>query len=252
MRRLLAFCSLWVICTSLFAQSWGEIDYDEAPWVDNVSRPFKITRGLYNRHLTVWASHGRYYDAASGAWRWQRPTLFGTNEDLFTQTIVIPYLIPMLERAGAVVYSPRERDWQRHEIIVDNDDHHNLFGYRETGFRQPWQTTGSAGFAFHSGNYIDGENPFEAGTARWAESTTSKTKYSTITYQPMIPEEGRYAVYVSYQTVEGSVDDAHYTVWHKGEQTEFHVNQRMGGSTWVYLGTFDFDKGCNEWNCVNS
>ena len=24
----------------------------------------------------------------------------------------------------------------------------------------------------------------------------------------------------------------------------------MGGSTWVYLGTFDFDAGCNEWNCV--
>ena len=42
----------------------------------------------------------------------------------------------------------------------------------------------------------------------------------------------------------------HYTVWHKGEQTEFRVNQQMGGSTWVYLGTFDFDKGCNEWNCV--
>ena len=250
MRRSLIFSMLWLLSTVLLAQSWGDINYEGAPWVDNASRPYKITRGLHNRHLTVWASHGRYYDQSTGGWRWQRPTLFGTNEDLFTQTIVVPYLIPMLERAGAVVYSPRERDWQRHEVIVDNDDHHLLLGYRETGYRQPWQPSPMPGFALHPGNYTDGENPFEAGTARWAETTTSKTKYSTVIYQPTIPEAGRYAVYVSYQTLEGSIDDAHYTVWHKGEQTEFRVNQQMGGSTWVYLGTFDFDKGCNEWNCV--
>ena len=254
-RRLPA--TLLIILYSLFispvgaqAQSWGNISYDGAPWVDNVSRPFTISKGLYNRHLTVWASHGRYYDNQEDGWRWQRPTLFGTNEDLFTQTIVVPYLIPMLERAGAVVFTPRERDWQRHEVIVDNDDHHNLVSYHETGYRQPWQTTGQPGFAWHSGYYRDAENPFDDGTARWAETTTSKTKFSTITYQPAIPEEGRYAVYVSYQTVEGSTDDARYTVWHKGEKTEFRVNQQMGGSTWVYLGTFDFDQGCNEWNCV--
>ena len=247
--------ALLFIIFSLFfiraaAQTWGDIDYDGASWVDNVSRPYKITRGLQNRHLTVWASHGSYYDHASGSWLWQRPTLFGTNEDLFTQTIVVPYLIPMLERAGAVVYTPRERDWQRHEVIVDNDDHHLLIGYRESGIRQAWQTSEKAGFSLHAGNYTDGENPFEAGTARWTETTTSKTKYSTVSYQPSIPEAGRYAVYVSYQTLEGSIDDAHYTVWHQGQQTEFRVNQQMGGSTWVYLGTFEFDEGCNEWNCV--
>ena len=46
------------------AQSWGDIDYDGAPWVDNVSNPYKISRGLYNRHLIVWASHGNYYDGS--------------------------------------------------------------------------------------------------------------------------------------------------------------------------------------------
>lgn len=249
MKKLAILLLLISQILTLNAQSWGHIDYDGEPWVDNVSRPYKITKGLYNRHLTVWASHGRYYDIPTNRWRWQRPTLFGTNEDLFTQTIVVPYLIPMLEKAGAVVFTPRERDWQRHEVIVDNDDHHNLIGYRETGYRQPWQTLAS-GFALHSGHYTDGENPFTAGTARWAETTTSKSKYSAVSYQPSIPEAGRYAVYVSYQTVEGSIDDAHYTVWHKGEQTEFRVNQQMGGGTWVYLGTFDFDAGCNEWNCV--
>ena len=48
--------------------------------------------------------------------------LFGTTEDLYTQTIVIPYLLPMLENAGAVVISPRERNWQKQEVIVDNDN----------------------------------------------------------------------------------------------------------------------------------
>jgi len=251
MRKLSALLfPLFFLSLTLQAQTWGDIEYDGAPWVDNASRPYKISRGLYNRHLTVWASHGCYYDIDEGRWRWQRPTLFGTNEDLFTQTIVVPYLMPMLEKAGAVVFTPRERDWQRHEVIVDNDDHHHIIGYRETGFHRPWRDAGIKGFALHAGRYIDGENPFEAGTVRYAETTTSKSKFSSISYQPDLPEAGRYAVYVSYATVEGCIDDARYTVWHKGERTEFHVNQQMGGSTWVYLGTFDFDQGCNEWNCV--
>ena len=86
-RRLPA--TLLIILYSLFispvgaqAQSWGNISYDGAPWVDNVSRPFTISKGLYNRHLTVWASHGRYYDNQEDGWRWQRPTLFGTSRTL--------------------------------------------------------------------------------------------------------------------------------------------------------------------------
>lgn len=103
------------------SRSWGDVEYKGLPWVSNASLPYKITNGLQNRHLCLWASHGRYYNINKGEWCWQRPELFGTTEDLFTQTIVIPYLIPMLERAGAIVFTPRERDWQRHEVIVDND-----------------------------------------------------------------------------------------------------------------------------------
>lgn len=232
------------------AQDWGNLNYKGVPWVSNVSKPYRLTQGLEGRHLAIWASHGCYYDNEKDQWKWQRPTLFGTTEDLFTQTIVVPYLIPMLERSGAVVYTPRERDWQRHEIIVDNDDALTLIGYQEIGYRQLWHNTPLKGFAYHKGNYIDGENPFESGTARMTETTTSHSKRSSIIYQPSIPEAGSYAVYVSYQTLEGSTDDARYSVWHQGQETRFRVNQRMGGSTWVYLGTFDFDEGCNEWNCV--
>ena len=99
-----------------------DIEYKGIPWVYNGSRPISITKGLQNRHLSVYASHGRYYNKNKNRWQWQRPNLFCTNEDLYTQTIVVPYLIPMLEKAGAVVFTPRERDWQKNEIIIDNDN----------------------------------------------------------------------------------------------------------------------------------
>ena len=229
------------------SRSWGDISYEGKPWVSNVSLPYRITNGLQNRHLCLWASHGRYYNISQRIWKWQRPELFGTTEDLFTQTIVIPYLIPMLEKAGAIVFTPRERDWQRHEVIVDND---SPKGYHETCDTHRWTTADSAGFAFHPGVYYDHENPFMAGTARKASVGGKGRQQSTVTWQPDLPEAGRYAVYVSYQTVDGSIDDAHYTVWHQGVPTRFDVNQQMGGSTWVYLGTFDFDAGASMRNCV--
>ena len=232
-------------------RTWGNIDYKGRPWVDNASRPYHINKGLYNRHLCVWASHGMYYNIAEARWKWQRPPLFATSEDLFTQTIVVPYLIPMLERAGAVVFTPRERDWQKHEVIVDNDTPTASIGqYGELNGHNKWQQAPTAGFAFHAGNYTDRENPFEAGTARQSATTSHADRQSIANYQPVIPEAGRYAVYVSYQTVEGSIDNALYTVWHKGVATEFRVNQQMGGSTWVYLGTFDFDEGSSPSNRV--
>ena len=47
------------------------------------------------------------------------------------------------------------------------------------------------------------------------------------------------------------MSDAKYLVFHKGGVTEFKVNQQIGGGTWVYLGTFEFDKGNNDyaWWC---
>ena len=227
---------------------WGDIDYDGEPWVKNISYPTKTTHGLQNRHVSLWASHGNFYDQKKGYWRWQRPNLFGTTEDLFTQTIVVPYLIPMLENAGAVVFTPRERDWQTEEVIVDNDgSKHN---YIEVSSHGKWQSAPQRGFAMHGGTYQDGENPFEAGTARMVKTTSSKSRYSLASYQPDFRKAGRYAVYVSYQTLPKSVDNALYTVWHRGECTQFRVNQQMGGGTWVYLGTFDFDAGYSEFNRV--
>lgn len=225
------------------------IDYDGPQWTVNASRPWKADKGLQGRHFTVWASHGRYFNIAKNEWEWQRPTLFSTNEDLFTQTIVVPYLMPMLENAGATVFSPRERDWQKNEVIVDNDDNNRTF-YKENNIEQQWTDAAAEGFAGSpSATVYGGSNPFTWGTTRKAKATAGSSSCE-IVYQPQIPESGRYAVYVAYPTIKKSVSDAHYTVCHKGEKTTFLVNQQMGGGTWVYLGTFEFEKGCSPRNSV--
>lgn len=261
MNRLsyILFCSLAFSIPTLAHPSseddvnplWRNIDYKGRPWVSNFSSPTDITRGLDGRHISLWASHGRYYNNEHGKWEWQRPNLFGTTEDLFTQTIVVPFLIPMLENAGAVVFTPRERDWQPLEYIVDPDGGiasqvSNYSDYAENG---KWVSTGIAGFAAHEGKYRDNENPFKAGTARMI-SSTKKPGRAYALWKPYFVKKGRYAVYVSYQTLDNSIDDAHYTVFHQGTATEFRINQKMGGGTWVYLGTFTFDEGSNIDNCV--
>ena len=229
--------------------AWGDIDYKDNAWVKNNSQPHHITKGLQNRHIAVWASHGRFYDARKQAWRWQRPSMFGTTEDLFTQTIVVPYLIPMLEKAGANVFTPRERDWQCNEVIVDNDDKYKYPYYVEVNNSKTWEASPINGFSNIQGDLYDGVNPFMGGTSRMIKTTKGK-QFSSISYQPNIPQEGEYAVYVSYSTLENSVDDAEYIVYHKGVETKITVNQQMGGGTWVYIGTFSFDRGCNPFNRV--
>lgn len=229
---------------------YGKINYTGEPWVKNVSRPFTVSKGLQNRHIAVWQSHGRFYRNEKDEWQWQRPPLFCTTEDLFTQSFVVPFLIPMLENAGAVVFTPRERDWQCHEVIVDNDTSPEGSRYVEVDSKKyKWTDTGLPGFAQKYAVYPDNHNPFADGNARFV-ATQPEPEKAFAEWIPEIPEKGRYAVYVSYQTLPGSVTDAKYIVFHNGGVTEFKVNQRMGGGTWVYLGTFEFDKGMNDYGMV--
>ena len=104
---------------------WGNIEYDGEPWVKNISTPFHPTHGLQNRHLSLWASHGRYYDQKTSQWRWQRPKLFATTEDLFTQTIVVPYLIPMLPKRLSSTMTVQRAIISRLLLMVSGRQHHS-------------------------------------------------------------------------------------------------------------------------------
>ena len=52
----------------------------------------------------------------------------------------------MLENAGAVVFTPRERDWQRYEVIVDNNTCTKGSHYLEVEDKKyRWQDTDKPG-----------------------------------------------------------------------------------------------------------
>lgn len=203
-------------------------------WIESDDKSF-ITEGLDGRNIALWAGHGYYYCNEEDRWKWQRAPFFSTIEDLLTQSYVTGFLAPMLENAGACVLIPRERDTQTNEIIVDNGD---SFYSELAGKDGGWEDSKAPGFAHRKKTYISGENPFKDGTARIARSQTG----ATASYRPFFPETGDYAVYISYQTLDKSTY-AEYTVRYSGGERRFTVDQRSGGGTWVYLGTFRFTEG---------
>lgn len=218
---------------------------DDNPLVRRIEGQ-KFGKGLEGRNIALWQSHGRYYDQRSERWRWQRPCLFQTCEDMFTQSFIIPYLVPMIENAGGYVLMPRERDIQTNEVIADNDATYSGEGGRFIGRYEEdgsWISAGT-GFADTKACYTGTESPFTLGTARQCEciDTDSRKTAAKIVWKADVPERGEYAVYVSYKTLPKSTSAAHYTVHHLGGKTEFVVNQKIGGSTWIYLGTFEFGK----------
>lgn len=213
------------------------------PLITSISKAYTPTNGLHNRHIALWQSHGYYYEQKLTRWEWQRGRIFQTVEDLYTQSYVLPFLVPMLENAGANVLLPRERDCQLEEVIIDNDGCLTQASlYTETDGDKQWTNGRGEGFAHLHTQYTGFTNPFKEGTFRMTE-TIKKGKESTAEWIPDIPQSGQYAIYVSYQTLPNSTDEALYTVYHKGGSTQFKVNQQMGGGTWIYLGTFSFDAG---------
>jgi hypothetical protein len=202
----------------------------------------KADRGLRGRNIVLWQSHGRYYDNGAGCWSWQRSPNWRTTEDLYTQSYVLPFLIPMLERAGAYVITPRERDTNTIEVVIDNDRHFRSPGYpvrthgsyKEKG---AWKDAGE-GFADKKEVYVKDDNPFTLGTARQASCTAGKGNAS-IRWSPELEKDGRFCIYISYKTLPNSSRNARYTVEHRGGRSEFIVNQKIGGGTWIFLGEFE-------------
>lgn len=217
-----------------------ELVDDITPLVRSLDRPFEARHGLEARHIALWGSHGLYYELGNARWEWQRARLMQAVEDKFPTSFVLKYVAPMLENAGAVVMMPRERDTNPYEVIVDNDGKLANSPYTETQGKKAWKAGHDKGFAYDRETYRQGENPFRMGSYRMAESVQNADEASRVVWRPNLPVERRYAVYVSYKSLQNSATDATYTVWHKGGKSAFTVNQQMGGGTWIYLGTFLF------------
>lgn len=209
--------------------------------------------GLSGRNIALWQSHGYFYDCNARRWNWQRPCLFQTVEDMYTQSYVLPFLVPMLENAGAYLLMPRERDIQTNEVIADNDQGCGKRGSAEYSEKGKWKDV-EEGFADKQDIYLNFESPFGMGTARKADCTADKpkSKHAEVVWRPEIPERGEYSVYISYISLPKSSSSAHYTVHHMGGKSEFIVNQKLGGGIWIYLGTFEFDEGSDGYVTLTS
>lgn len=214
------------------------------PFVTEVSPSRRYSKALDGNLIAMWHSHGLYYEPKINCWEWQRPRLFQTIEDLYPMSYVLPYVMPMLENAGAYVFNPRERDVHTVEMIVDNDGYLAQHSYTEKSGKKAWTDAG-VGFAHKQATYKDFENPFTDGTARMVEAV-KKGELSKATYDVEMPEDGDFALYISYKTLPNSVNDAQYIVNASGITRTFTVNQRMSGGVWVYLGTFPLKKGRNK------
>lgn len=218
------------------------------PFVRHAQPLTEITKGMQGDNIALWHSHGKYYKPASDAWLWQRGFLFQSIEDTYTLGYILPYVVPMLENAGAYVMLPRERDVNPYEVIVDNDQPdestilYSQSTYGESDGKYEWDTGEGEGFIYDLPDFRDTENPFENGTYRQVR-TTSGDNVSTAVWAADIPESREYAIYVSYKSLPNSAEDARYTVNYDGGTDEVLVNQRLGGGTWIYLGTYPLRKG---------
>lgn len=196
--------------------------------------------GLSNRHIALWPGHGWYFEQNLDRWEWQRARLFQTVEDLYPYSIVRSYLVPMLENSGACVFLPRERCTQRNEVIVDNDHSTGQSELVITNGTYNWETIGEVGFAKKE-ILTDGENPFKMGSHLRIKSGGEIP--GSVLYIPEIPEDGDYAVYMSWAQSNQNIEGVRCKINYHGGTAEFILNQKMGAGTWIYLGTFWFKKG---------
>lgn len=204
------------------------------------------SKGLSGNIVAVWPSHGWYFEPYLNRWEWQRARLFHTVEDMYTHSYMIPFIMPMLENAGAYVWDARERDTHNFGAVVDNDGGNAQKGYHEHNGKKKWKKGDGNGFAYERNEYKDFENPFEEGTYRVVEVENENNKLAQATWDVEMPEAGTYAIYVSYKSLPNSAKDATYTINSLEGSQQFIVDQTMAGGVWVYIGSFQLAKGMNK------
>ena len=248
-------CDIEELIPNYYRSDSTKFDYSRIPRkkalpkevIRNISKKYSPSNGLLNRNIVLWPSHGWYYENKEQRWKWQRPRLFQTVEDLLPFSFVSKYVIPMLENAGANVFVPRERDIQKNEVIIDNDNYaHGSYIENRYDQNHVWKEGFGKAFAVGYPPYPSGLNPFEQGTYRIVKADSINS--AEVDWIPTIPETGYYSVYISYVSLPNVINDAHYTVYHAGGKTEFLINQHIGGKTWEYLGEFKFFKGYHPEN----
>lgn len=194
-----------------------------------VSTGILSTKAVYLSQCHGWI----YYDTL-GRFSTQRGNQHNSVEDFHNPEGANQYLIQYLENAGAKVFTAKERDINPNMDIADNDG----AGYFEqgTGF-----VDGESGF-MDTSPWVYGENPFDAGSTRKFPANGG----GVATWIPDVPEDGYYAVYVSWDRDASNDPLAHYRITHLGGVIDRYFDQRVHGSTWQYVEYLWLEKGTDS------
>lgn len=225
--------------TILAGEDRWHVPAPAAPLVQRVSSPAPApTGGLAGRHLVVSPSHGWTWHREQ-RWQYQRARLFTTVEDQLPMSFINPFLIPMLENAGAVVLSTRERDFQTAEVIVDNDGADVGSTFVTKG---AWQAVEGAGWRGGRPAILPLDvAPFTLGT-----TMSTGAADASATYTPEFPRTGRYGVTMAWRAAATNSPAVPVTIRHRGGESRVLVNQQVAGCTWIHLGFYEFDAGRDE------
>lgn len=198
---------------------------DKEPWARRsapVDLPGETAGSLSGKAVYVSQCHGWIWYDSLGRFSTQRGNLYSTVEDFHNPEGANQYLIRYLENAGAMVYTVKERGMNRSQSIVDNTD----LGYTEQG---SGFVDGAAGFRAQS-TWEYGENPFDAGGTRRFPTAEGAAAQWIVD----VPEDGYYAVYVSWSASSDHATDAHYRLTHPGGVIDRRFDQTRHGSTWQH------------------
>lgn len=186
---------------------------------------FPFGQALLGRTVALSPGHGWLFSTALNRYATQRGnvrwngcgTCRGITEDFETQEIVVRYLVPLLEGAGARVVLVRERGYSDQSQVVDDGDP----GYTESGTYADGVSEGG-----HAGDY---RASFDVNAS--AEWTVTATRSG-----PQL---------LSLWFVSGTNRhlDARLQVLTPGGTHEYLVDQTILGRRWTPIGRFDIRSG---------
>ncbi len=178
---------------------------------------------LTGKVMFAMAGHGWTYNSEEMYYYTQRGLSHGMVEDMGNAD-QMHIFAHMAFNAGATIVPFRPIDYQPNERILDNSmPQVELFG--------DWRKGDSDRFYGARTDAV----PYAVAKATLSETAIAR-------YRPYIPESGYYPVYVWARDGDDRSKQL-YRIVHSGGHAEIRVNWRQVGKTWVWLGTYYFNKG---------
>lgn len=198
-----------------------------------VDHPGDTPGSLSDKAVYLSQCHGWIWYETLDRFSTQRGNVWDTVEDFHNPEALNQYLTAYLENAGAAVFTVKERDLNPEEAWADDGG----AGYSESG---DGFTDGPEGWGYVS-PIPYGTNPFVQGTTRRLPADGG----AVATWQPEVPVDGHYAVYVSWDSEPDNTTAAHYRITHPGGVIDRYYDQTRHGSTWQYVENLWLTEGAS-------